>query len=283
VDPSFLANLLSPTRLTEVVDVGSNPIDGDPPYKAMLSEGLCRVTGFEPQDDALARLVNGKGDHERYFSWAIGDGRKHALNICAASGMTSFFELDPNAGDAFALFKSFGAVVRRVEVETKRLDDVSEVEHLDLLKIDVQGAELQVFTGGRSKLAEAVTIHTEISFVNLYHGQPSFGEIDLELRQQGFVPHCLASLKKWPIAPCVVNNDPRQALNQLLEADVAYVRDFTRPALMTSDQLKHLALIAHHCYASFDLTLRCLAVLETRGTISSSSQGAYLEALRGPR
>ena len=32
------------------------PIDGDPPYKAMLAAGLCEVTGFEPQAEALARL-----------------------------------------------------------------------------------------------------------------------------------------------------------------------------------------------------------------------------------
>ena len=42
-------------------------------------------------------------------------------------------------------------------------------------------------------------------------------------------------------------------MNQLLEADVVYVRDFTFPDKMSSEQLKHLALIAHHCYGSYDL------------------------------
>jgi hypothetical protein len=31
VDHFFLTNLLSLARLTEVLDVGANPIDGDPP------------------------------------------------------------------------------------------------------------------------------------------------------------------------------------------------------------------------------------------------------------
>src|SRR5271155_454340 len=38
-------NLMSPQRLTDVVDVGANPIDGEPPYTPMLAAGLCRVTG----------------------------------------------------------------------------------------------------------------------------------------------------------------------------------------------------------------------------------------------
>jgi hypothetical protein len=53
---SALRELLSPSRLTHVVDVGANPIDGQPPYKPMLTQGLCRVTGFEPQRDALLEL-----------------------------------------------------------------------------------------------------------------------------------------------------------------------------------------------------------------------------------
>ena len=52
--PDLLCQLLSPNRLTEVVDVGANPIVGDPPYKPMLDAGLCNVTGFEPQLDALS-------------------------------------------------------------------------------------------------------------------------------------------------------------------------------------------------------------------------------------
>jgi hypothetical protein len=51
-----LLALLRPQRLTAVVDVGANPIDGDAPYKPMLSRRLCTVTGFEPQPDGLASL-----------------------------------------------------------------------------------------------------------------------------------------------------------------------------------------------------------------------------------
>ena len=49
-----LRELVSPSRLTHVVDVGANPNDGGkPPYLPMLNAGICRVTGFEPQQEAL--------------------------------------------------------------------------------------------------------------------------------------------------------------------------------------------------------------------------------------
>jgi hypothetical protein len=49
-----LADLLGPDRITSVVDIGANPIDGDPPYKLMLQKRQCRLIGFEPQPEALA-------------------------------------------------------------------------------------------------------------------------------------------------------------------------------------------------------------------------------------
>ena len=52
------------------------------------------------------------------------------------------------------------------------------------------------------------------------------------------------------MSPFCYLDQPNRAVNQLLEADLVYVRDFTHPELMDDEQLKHLALIAHHCYQS---------------------------------
>ncbi|QZT63301.1 FkbM family methyltransferase [Mycolicibacterium austroafricanum] len=270
-------DLLSPLRLTDVVDVGANPIDGDPPYTPMLSAGLCRVTGFEPQPEALQELQRRKGPGERYLPYAVGDGAEHTLNICRASGMTSLFEPDPDTLNLFEVLEPYGEVLERIPLSTHKLDDISEIEHLDFLKIDIQGGELAVFQNGRTKLADAVAIQTEVSFVTLYRDQPAMGDVDVEMRSQGFVPHCFAAVKKWPIAPYVVNNNPRWALNQLLEADIVYVRDFARPDSLSDEQLKHLALIAHHCYSSYDLALRCVMLLERRGSLKTGAQQRYLE------
>jgi hypothetical protein len=48
---------------------------------------------------------------------------------------------------------------------------------------------------------------------------------------------------------------------------------------MSDEQLKHLALIAHHCYQSFDLSLRCVMLLEQRQALEAGIQRRYLEIL----
>ncbi|MET0925569.1 MAG: hypothetical protein ABWY47_20725, partial [Xanthobacteraceae bacterium] len=45
--------------------------------------------------------------------------------------------------------------------------------------------------------------------------------------------------------------DPTRPLNQLLEADLVYVRDVVHPDGISSDRLKHLCLIVHAGYGRF--------------------------------
>lgn len=281
--PDALFDLLRPKRRTAVVDIGANPIDGDPPYKPMLAAGICTVTGFEPQAEALAELDRRKGPNERYLPYAVGGGGTHTMYVCREPGMTSLLQPDPDRLALFNKFPDFAAVQAEVQVTTRRLDDIAEIERMDFLKIDVQGGELDVFRFGRRRLSEAVAVQTEVSFIPLYRDQPPFGEIDMFLREIGFVPHCLAELKLRPLAPLIIDGDPQKGLRQLLEADVVYVRDFTRPDNLRGEQWKHLALIAHHCYDSIDLALRAINSAVQIGALPRDTPQRYLDLLQAQR
>jgi len=149
-------NFLKPTRITEVVDIGANPIDGLPHYYKMLKEEkLCNLTGFEPQEEALKKLIANSSSNERYLAYAIGNGSNQVFHICEAEGMSSHLRPNIHLLEHFGLFKKFG----------------------------------------RSKINEAVCIQTEVSFMQLYENQPTFSDIDYELRNIGFIPHCFASVK----------------------------------------------------------------------------------------
>jgi hypothetical protein len=133
---SALRDLLAPSRLTHVVDIGANPLDGGkPPYLPVLSAGLCHVTGFEPQVRELLALQLSHGPNELYLPYAVGDGSSSTLNVCRATGMTSLLEPDPTTLGLFPALQPCGEVVERIPVETRRLDDISEIEHLDFLKM----------------------------------------------------------------------------------------------------------------------------------------------------
>jgi FkbM family methyltransferase len=275
----LLTEILAPARPTAIVDVGANPIDGDPPYKRMLAAGLCDVVGFEPQADALARLQQAKGPQERYLPYALGDGTPGTLHVCALEGMTSLLVPDPAHLALFNIFPIWGEVKAHIPVSTKRLDDVAEIAHLDFLKMDAQGSEREILRHGAAKLAETVVVQTEVSFVPLYKNQPVFGEMDLALRELGFLPHCVTGTKIWPISPMVVAGEPNKGIRQLLETDMVYVRDFSRAENMTAEQWKHLALVAHHCYGSFDLALRAIDTLIKLGAVPDDAGRRYLSSL----
>ena len=69
---------------------------------------------------------------------------------------------------------------------------------------------------------------------------------------------------------------PSGDLKQIIEADVVYVRDFVKAEAMDNEQLKHLAMIAHHCYGSFDLAVNCIHHLAARRAVHPDTKNRYL-------
>jgi len=274
--PTPQAPAFFPSRLSvEVVDVGANPIDETPPYKPLLAMRAARVTGFEPNPEALAKLEAAKGSHERYLPHVVGDGTPATLRLCRASGMSSTLPLNTDVMKHFHKFTEWGAVVRTVDTATVRLDDVPEIPRIDYLKIDVQGGELAVFEGAREKLSRALWVHTEVMFVEMYKGQPLFGDQDRFLRSLGFTLHTLTSTMKRCIAPILVKGDVYSGIHQLVQADAIYVRDFSRLDTLPPDDLLRLAVVAHGVYGSFDLANLALLTHDrlTGGSLSASYLG----------
>lgn len=262
--PEVLTKIFGLTSRLRVVDIGSNPIDGTPPYADLLKAGAVDLVGFVPQRDALAKLNKTKGPHEIYYPHAVGDGKPATLYLCRASGMTS--TLKPN----FALLNHFhgypqwAEVVGTETVLTVRLDDLEEVGSIDWLKIDIQGGELRVFEHGERRLADTLVIQTEVNFVPLYEGQPLFADIDAWMRAHGFMLHALLEQRKRLYAPLQVNNQIHNGLNQLTTADAVYVPKLERLQTLSVDQLGKLASILHVAYGSADLALRVLMIRDVK-------------------
>ena len=264
----------------KVVDIGANPIDSEPPYAAMLRAGDAEVVGFEPNRAALAVLDQRKGPLERYFPHAVGDGARHVLHICQAPGMTSLLEPDPAVLSLFHGFLDWGRVLATEPVDTVRLDDVPEAAGADLLKLDIQGAELMVLRHAQAGLRDAVVIQAEVEFLPLYKGQPLFSEMELFLRGHGFVLHRFFPEVSRAVQPMMVNNDPYAGLGQLVWADAVFMRDLTRLDVLSDRQLLAMAAILHDAYGAFDITFRLLAEHDRRsGAVRAE---AYLSGLQAP-
>jgi FkbM family methyltransferase len=81
-------------------------------------------------------------------------------------------------------------IVKSVEVPADSLDNMARKEGLgsiDIIKLDVQGAELDVLNGGKETLAKTKLIVVEQTIRSTYQGGSEYYEVDNKLRELGFV------------------------------------------------------------------------------------------------
>ncbi len=274
----FLHEVLSPERLTRVVDVGANPL-GATPYSTLLKNRICDVWGFEPQQDAFARLSEEGGENETYLPYAIGRGGSERLHVCKGSGFTSLFEPNPDFIRVMGRWPRQMRVEEVVPITTHRLDDLKELPEFDLLKIDVQGGELDVFRNAREKLKNAVAVISEIAMVPLYKGQPLLDSQMSELSAQGFHFHKFLFLKSMAVKTRASSRLKMRAMrNQAIDGDAVFLKRFFALEDIPTESLKHLAILADAVFQSPDVALMALEVLADRDVVKEAELDTY-EAL----
>jgi FkbM family methyltransferase len=112
--------------------------------------------------------------------------------LSATDGDTVNYYQDDNTGNS--MFKEntrHYANAKSTERINFTLDSIIEGSHLkneriDVIKADVQGAELIVFQGGKKALAQATFVYFEGSTVEYNEGGACLYEVDAFLRSQGF-------------------------------------------------------------------------------------------------
>ncbi|NNE53552.1 MAG: FkbM family methyltransferase [Sulfitobacter sp.] len=268
-----LQKLVPDLSLTSIVDVGANPTE-KPPYRMLMRAGQARVYGFEPDPRAFAKLEQSPEENVTYLNKAVGDGARHTLHVCKGSYMSSLLRPDPLAIELFPQMGRSLEVIQTLEMETAALDHIDEIERIDLLKIDIQGGELQVFQNARTKLDKAVCIQSEVSFFPIYENQPGFGEIDVALRGLGLLPHSLPVMHRNPVSPLRAR---RRYGNQLCDGDIVYLRDIRHLDRMDVHQLCQLAVIAVGYLDAQDICARALEELCRRGVVAEKAMGRFFQ------
>lgn len=275
----MLLGLLNLERPTRIVDIGANPINGSP-YQVLIDAGACEVWGFEPQQDAFEKLLRNASEGEHYLPDAIGSGGSSTLKICSSEGFTSLLQPSQSTIDYLNYFHSHMKVLEEVEIETKRLDDLDEIPGIDLLKIDVQGGELDVFRSGTNSLSDAIAIVSEVSFIRLYENQPLFHNQAAYLEELGFDFTKFLFLKARHLRGKYSGRlDPKKNRNQIIDGDAVFIRSFRDSSNYSNEQLKHLAVCADFVFQSYDLSLRCISELANRIQVSQNDIERYVALL----
>ena len=240
----------------KIIDVGAMMIGSKPPdYHALLKPGVSKVIGFEPDKEECKKLNQSCNDDCLFLPYFIGDGSERNFNLCNKNMTSSFYEPDIDLLEKFQAMSELHQVVGRSTVSTKRLDNISEVQEADYLKIDIQGCEVDVFNGAEKLLSEIMIIQTEVEFIPLYINQPLFAEVDQVLRKKGFLFHRFYQhgMAGRCFKPLVVNNNINVPLSQVLWADAIYVKNFMNYDHIPAGKLLKLAIILHDVHSSYDL------------------------------
>ena len=283
MQPPRLSDVL-PTSLPQVtvLDVGAGA-EGDDRYASLVEMGLAQVVGFEGDARRSQEADLQRGGAYRGLPYFLGTGKPATFHTTRYAGCSSLYEPDPAIIDLFTGMGSFAGgnfeVLDRRAVETVRLDDVAECPPPDLLKVDVQGAELDVLSNGTRMLSHALVVEIETEFLPLYRGQPLFGDVQLFMREQGFMLHKLIDLCGRCFQPVVMNNNGSVPMSQLLWADAVFVRDFDKLFAADNQSLLKASLILHEAYRSCDLVRRLMTTLDARQGTNWTAR--YGEAMRG--
>ncbi len=166
-----------------VVDLGANV--GDWTAALLRVAPTAQVIAVEPAPGPRAEL------HERF-----GADTRVQIEARAVAGTSGTAELhltehSHNASlhaphDMDHLYGHGWRETDIVTVETTTVDELVGGRDLALLKIDVQGAELDVLRGAAATLAHTAAVLLEVTFVSHYDGDASFAQLHEHMTGAGF-------------------------------------------------------------------------------------------------
>ena len=209
IDSLELLELLRPLSPKVIYDIGANIGTWTLLAKSVYPDAV--IHGFEPLSGHLEKFqsaaakLSGVTMHQLCLGSVAGEAK---LRVTDFSDASSLLPLSHEGKKQWNLQET-----RHETVRVERLDSwVAEkaLPFADLLKLDVQGFELEVLKGAETCLENAKAVLTEVSFREFYQSQCLFHEVVAFMAQRGF---WLSSIGHGPV--------PGHAL---LQSDALFVK-----------------------------------------------------------
>jgi len=197
-------------RFSTVIDVGAN-----------VGQFSRAALGFWPDAEILAfEALPACAERLRLVVAPVGRIEVHAVAVGREDGTVTFHPHDYSLSSSAlpvtgAASREYGWARQQpsIKVPLRRLDTVlagRAIARSALLKLDVQGFELEVLAGAPVTLQSVDAILVEVAFDRAYEGQPLFPEVDGWLRSAG-----------WALSGPI---DARREGGTIVELDCLYER-----------------------------------------------------------
>jgi FkbM family methyltransferase len=252
-----------------LIEVGAVQLstEKEPFYQLLDHFPSSNIFGFEIDEEICSKMNLSARDGVKYYPHALGEfNENRQLYVTNHPMCSSLYK--PNE-DLISLYQNFEVAYLKSEttVETITLDNfVSEnnIGPIDFIKIDVQGAELDIFKGGKKALGDVLKIVCEVEFIHHYENQPLFGDVCSFLNDYDFMFNKFLGLAGRSLRP-LIYNDNLDFASQHIWSDAVFIRHVQKIPQLNDEKLLKLSLLAA-VYGSADLTFYCLSKFDERNS-----------------
>lgn len=184
-DPFLIKKKLFGNEAITIFDVGAHDGRTAKLYRKYFPES--KIYSFEPTPNTFRQLKNNISSYQNVevFNVALSNFVGQTNFFINNSSMTNSL-LKPLSDETYNSNDIY-ATKEKIKVDTDTIDNfcsVNKIEKINILKIDVQGAERDVLNGTVDMLKKKNIdlIYLEVEFIELYLNQPLFHDISLFLK-----------------------------------------------------------------------------------------------------
>lgn len=191
-----------------LIDVGANI--GQFSLFAKKYLNCKKIILFEPLKDEYNKLCKLFIDKDIIIhNLALGSKKSNStINITNQRDSSSILDINSKIDESFKHIK----IIKKQIINLERLDNIlknSDLENVNLLKIDVQGFELQVLKGASKILRNIKYIYIECSEIQFYKDQSLYSDIHKYLLKNNFIKDGEFNIQK-------------NMNNQVIQLDILY-------------------------------------------------------------
>jgi len=245
----------------EIVEIGAHPYDGiKQPFHLLLDYfQKSQIYAFEVDKSECEKLNKLCKKGMRYFPFALG-AKKETRKFYQTNHPMCSSLYEPNE-KLIKLYNNFEVAYLKntTNIETITLDEFlkdQKIETIDFIKIDIQGAELDVFRGAVNNLKSVLMIISEVEFIHHYVNQPLFGDVCSFLGNNNLMFHKFLGLSGRTLKPVILKND-KSFPTQHIWSDAVFIKNILKVSELNNSQLLKLAIFSF-IYGSLDLSYYCL-------------------------
>lgn len=250
-----------------ILEIGALPIEGEAESFYQLIDFFpnSSIIAFEVDEDLCSDLNTNSKEQLHYFPVALGLNNEEVPFYETQHPMCS--SLYPPNWELMRHYNNLevASLKSKSSIKTQSLDfflKENNINDVDFIKIDIQGAELSVFQGGENILEKTIFIVSEVEFIPLYEQQPLFGEVCKYLASKNLMFHKFLGLAGRTLKPLIINNNPNIP-TQHMWSDAVFIKEIKQLPSLSANKLLKMAILAFS-YGSPDVTYHCFQLYDAQ-------------------